>query len=107
MVIKVRQFYRLVLVRTGVATISLETQVLTPVRDPKILSQLVQRMQKGTIKFDIDAGRLLHRQMDLNESILGFSGPESHMNYLSRTTEEPVENVPAAKTAEAGKTAMK
>ena len=105
--IKVRQFYRLVLVRTGVATISLETQVLTPVRDPKILSQLVQRMQKGTIKFDIDAGRLLHRQMDLNESILGFSGPESHMNYLSRTTEEPVENVPAAKTAEAGKTAMK
>jgi hypothetical protein len=107
MVIKVRQFYRLVLVRTGVATISVETQVLTPVRDPKILSQLVQRMQKGTIKFDIDAGRLLHRQMDLNESILGFSGPESQMNYLSRTTEEPVENTPVAKTAEAGKTAMK
>src|SRR6185436_6889728 len=105
--IKVRQFYRLVLVRTGVATISVETQVLTPVRDPKILSQLVQRMQKGTIKFDVDAGRLLHRQMDLNESILGFSGPESHMNYLSRTTEEPVENTPAAKSAEAGKTAMK
>jgi hypothetical protein len=105
--IKVRQFYRLVLVRTGVATISVETQVLTPVRDPKILSQLVQRMQKGTIKFDIDTGRLLHRQMDLNESILGFSGPESQMNYLSRTTEEPLENVQAAKTAEAGKTAMK
>lgn len=105
--IKVRQFYRLVLVRTGVATISVETQVLTPVRDPKILSQLVQRMQKGTIKFDIDAGRLLHRQMDLDESILGFNGPESHMNYLSRTTEEPVENVPATKTAAAGKTAMK
>jgi hypothetical protein len=107
MVIKVRQFYRLVLVQTGVATISVETQVLTPVRDPKILSQLVQRMQKGTIKFDIDAGRLLHRQMDLNESILGFSGPESQMNYLSRTTEAPVESAPAAKTAEAGKTAMK
>ncbi len=98
--IKVRQFYRLVLVQTGVATISVETQVLTPVRDPKILSQLVQRMQKGTIKFDIDAGRLLHRQMDLDESILGFNGPESHMNYLSRTTEEPVENGTAGKTAQ-------
>lgn len=98
--IKVRQFYRLVLVQTGVATISVETQVLTPVRDPKILSQLVQRMQKGTIKFDIDAGRLLHRQMDLDESILGFNGPESHMNYLSRTTEEPVENETAGKTAQ-------
>jgi hypothetical protein len=97
--IKVRQFYRLVLVQTGVATISVETQVLTPVRDPKILSQLVQRMQKGTIKFDIDAGRLLSRQMDLDQSILGFNGAESHMNYLSRTTEEPVENVAGAKTA--------
>ena len=107
MVIKVRQFYRLVLVQTGVATISVETQVLTPVRDPKVLSQLVQRMQKGTIKFDIDAGRLLSRQMDLDQSILGFNGPESHMNYLSRTTEEPVENSPAAKAAPAGKTAMK
>ncbi|MFN0019822.1 MAG: hypothetical protein ACKVP0_16315 [Pirellulaceae bacterium] len=98
--IKVRQFYRLVQVRTGVATISVETQVLTPVRDPKVLSQLVQRMQKGTIKFDVDAGRLLHRQMDLDESILGFSGPESHMNYLSRTTEEPVENGTTGKTAQ-------
>ena len=105
--IKIRQFYRLVTVQTGVATISVETQILTPVRDPKILSQLVQRMQKGTIKFDIDAGRLLHKQMDLDQSILGFNGPESHMQYLSRTTEEPVENAPAAKTAAAGKTALK
>jgi hypothetical protein len=107
MVIKVRQFYRLVLVQTGVATISVETQVLTPVRDPKILSQLVQRMQKGTIKFDIDAGRLLHKQMDLDQSILGFNGPESHMNYLSRMTEEAVENVPVAETVSTGKTAQK
>ncbi len=107
LVIKVRQFYRLVVVQTGVATISVETQVLTPVRDPKILSQLVQRMQKGTIKFDIDAGRLLHKQMDLDQSILGFNGPESHMNYLSRTTEEPVEAAPATKTAAAAKTALK
>lgn len=98
--IKVRQLYRLVLVQTGVATISVETQILTPVRDPKVLSQLVQRMQKGTIKFDIDAGRLLHKQMDLDESILGFSGPESHMNYLSRTTEEPAANETTGKTAQ-------
>ncbi len=68
-----------------------------------LLSQLVQRMQKGTIKFDIDAGRLLHRQMDLDESILGFSGPENHMNYLSRTTEEPVENAPAETAAATGR----
>ena len=64
-------------------------------------------MQKGTIKFDVDAGRLLSRQMDLDQSVLGFNGPQSHMQYVSRTTEEPVENAPAAKTAATGKTAMK
>ena len=99
--IQLRQFYRLEKVQTGVATISVETQILTPVRDPKTLSQLVQRMQKGTIKFDIDAGRLLHKQMDLDQSILGFNGPESHMQYLSRITEEPVNAETAGvKTAE-------
>jgi len=98
-VIKVRQLYRLVLVQTGVATITVETQVLTPVRDPKVLSQLVQRMQKGTIKFDVDAGRLISKQMDLDESILGFSGPESQMKYISRTTEEPVEGSAASTDA--------
>src|SRR4051812_3272980 len=35
--IKIRELYRLEMVQTGVATISVETQVLTPVRDPKIL----------------------------------------------------------------------
>lgn len=72
-----------------------------------LLSQPVQRMQKGTIQFDIDAGRLLHKQIELGESILGFSGAESHMNYLSRTTEEPVKINPAEMTAATGKTAMK
>lgn len=97
--VKIREFYRLEKVQTGVATIFVETQVLTPVRDPKILSQLVQRMQKGTIKFDIDAGRLLHRQMDLDQSVLGFNGPQSHMQYVSRTTEEPVETPAVGTTA--------
>jgi hypothetical protein len=47
-------------------------------------------MQEGTIKFDIDAGRLIHKQMDLDESVLGFAGADSHMQYLARLTEEPL-----------------
>ena len=93
-----RQRYKLDKVEAGVATISVETQVLTPVNDPKVQSQLVQRLQKGTIKFDVQAGRLIHKQMDLDESVFGFSGPESHMQYLARFTEEPAT---AAATANA------
>ncbi|QDU30997.1 hypothetical protein ETAA8_61500 [Anatilimnocola aggregata] len=87
--IQVSQVYRLLKVETGVATISMETQVITPVDDPKLKSELVQRLQRGTIKFDLDAGRLLHKQMDMSETVLGFNGADSQMEYLARFTEEP------------------
>ncbi|MCI0335048.1 MAG: DUF6263 family protein [Planctomycetes bacterium] len=98
-----RQRYKLDKVEAGVATINVETQMLTPVNDPKVQSQLVQRLQKGTIKFDIDAGRLIHKQMDLDESVYGFSGPDSHMQYLARFTEEPATADAATATAKTEK----
>lgn len=101
--IETRQLYKLEKVELGVATISVVTQILTPISDPKLQSQLVQRMQAGTIKFDIDAGRLIHKQMDLDESVLGFAGPDSHMQYLARLTEEP----PKVETARAKGTSEK
>ncbi|MDX1946495.1 MAG: DUF6263 family protein [Pirellulaceae bacterium] len=88
--VNTKQQYKLEKVEAGVATISVATTLLTPASDPKVMSQLVQRMQRGTIKFDLDAGRLIYKQMDLDESVVGFSGPESHMQYLARFTEEPV-----------------
>lgn len=94
--VETRQRYKLASVETGVATIIIETQVLTPVNDPQIKSQLVQRLQHGVIKFDIDAGKLIRKQMDLDETVIGFSGPESLMQYLARFTEEPI---PSAEVA--------
>src|SRR5439155_25945542 len=90
--VQTQQQYRLEKVESGVATISVDTQVLTPVNDPKIQSKLIQRLQRGTIKFDIDAGRLLHKQLDIDQEVFGFSGPDSHMQYLARFTEEPVKD---------------
>lgn len=89
--VKARQRFTLLKVETGVATISMKTEILTPINDPKIQSQLVQKLQHGTIKFDIDAGRIRSKQMDLDETVLGFSGTESVMQYLARLTEESVE----------------
>lgn len=98
-VVKVRQQYTLEKVETGVATIGVITQVLTPLDDPKLQSQLVQRLQKGTVKFDIDAGRIIQRQMDLDETVLGFSGADSSMQYLARYSEEQVKSGVAASKA--------
>jgi hypothetical protein len=100
-VIKTRQHYTLDSVAKGVATISVVTQILTPVNNPKIQSQLVQRMTQGTIRFDIDAGRVLSQKLELDERVLGFQGPESSLHYLGRFTEEylPPEPKTASKAA--------
>lgn len=102
--IQTQQQYKLEKVEAGVATISVVTQVLTPVNDPKLQSQMVQRLQNGTIKFDVDAGRLLHKQFDIDQQVFGFSGPESHMQYLARFTEESVNEETASKKTSADST---
>jgi hypothetical protein len=88
--IKTRHIYELKQVQTGVATIAARTEVLTPVDDPSIQSQLVQRVKRGEVRFDVDAGRVLQQQMDIDETVIGFSGADSMMKYLARLTEEMI-----------------
>jgi len=97
--IKTRHVYELKKVQTGVATIEARTEVLTPVDDPAVQSQLVQRIKRGDIKFDVDAGRVLRQQMDTDETVIGFSGPDSMMKYLARLTEETIAKRDVARTA--------
>jgi len=86
--IKTRHVYQLKKVETGVATIAARTEVLTPVDDPAVQSQLVQRVKRGEVRFDVDAGRVLQQQMDIDATVIGFSGADSMMKYLARLTEE-------------------
>jgi hypothetical protein len=79
--------YQLEKVENGMATISVET-VLPPIDDPKIRAQLIQRMTKGSIRFDISRGRVVSQQTDLDEQVLGFSGPKSSLQYVGRFTED-------------------
>jgi hypothetical protein len=102
--VQVRHQYVLEKFENGVATIGVRTVSLTPIDDPRFQAQLVQRMQSGTIRFDADAGRILSRQMDLDETVLSFSGADSSMHYVARYTEEPLEERAAVK---AGKSKQK
>jgi hypothetical protein len=104
--IKTRLVYQLASVKTGVATISVKTEVLTPVNDPKIQSQLVQQLTNGEVKFDMDTGRILSRQVDWDETVVGFSGDDSLMKYLARFTEEllPAETTARAADPQPGET---
>ena len=85
--IKCRRHYKLLEVKDGIASIEVSYQILTPV-DPTVQSQLVQRLMKGVAKFDIERGRIVGQQMDVNERVLGFAGPTSSMHYVMKMTEE-------------------
>ena len=89
--------------KNGVATIGVETQILTPADDPKIRVQLMQKTSRGKIRFDVDAGRMIGQQLDLDERVLAFSGADSSMHYLTRFTEgpAPAEEKTAAKGVKA------
>ena len=86
-VIKIRELYTLDKVKTGVATISVRSEPLTSIDDQEMRGQLVQQLSSGSIRFDIDAGRVMSRQLDWDEDVVGFQGPSSNLEYQSRLTE--------------------
>lgn len=102
--VQTRQKFTLESVSDGLALIKVDSQVLTPVSDPSIEAQLVQRLSSGSVQFDIEAGRVVSQQLDLDKHVIGFNGPTSSMHYVTRSTEKllaPGEAEPAAKEAKA------
>ncbi len=89
-VIKARDTFTLNQVQTGVATIKVRSEILTPIEQASVKAQIVQQLSNGTIRFDIDAGRLLSKRLDWDETVVGFQGANSLMEYRARMTEELV-----------------
>lgn len=86
--LKTRQQYQLKSVAGDIAEIQVDTQVLTPLRDPKLKVQIVQRLTHGNIKFDISQGRIVSQKLHFDETVIGFNGPKSIMNYVGRLSEQ-------------------
>lgn len=87
-VIKLREQYTLENASAGVATIRVQTQPITPVDEPAVEAQLMQQMSQGVIKFDMDHGRLISKQLDWDAEVVGFRGAETSLKYTARFTEE-------------------
>jgi hypothetical protein len=91
------QKFTLTEVKTGIATIKAATQILTPIHDPAIEAQIIQSQSDGVIRFDIEAGRIVSQQMDVDKGVVGFRGEASSIHCVSRFTEELIKD--AAQTA--------
>jgi hypothetical protein len=84
--IKTRRVCRLESVTTGIATIAVEYQILTPI-SPFVEANLVERITQGTVRFDLERGRILSQQHDVDRRILAFHGESSMMHHTSRQEE--------------------
>ncbi len=91
-VIKLRHLYTLEKVQTGVATLRIRSEPLTPIREESVRAQVVQHLSNGTIRFDVDNGRMLSKQLDWDERVVGFQGANSLMEYNARFTERLVDS---------------
>ena len=105
--VDLREVYTLKGVSAGVASIEVETEILTPISDPALEAQMIQRMTSGTVKFDIDAGRVISQVTDLDRRVIGFSGPASSMHYLTRVEEKLLAATPQSASKSPAKTATK
>ena len=74
-------------VKSGVAVIDVEYQVLSPV-EPYVSAQLIERMTKGTVRFDIERGRVISQEHNVDKRVLGFASTASSMHFVSRLQEK-------------------
>ena len=72
--------------------IDVEYQILTPV-DPYIRAQIVERLTKGTVRFDIERGRVIQQQHEVDRREVGFAAQQnaSSMHFVARTQERLLE----------------
>lgn len=80
--------YRLERLNDGVAVVAFRTVLLTPVTEPGLLVQLIQRQFAGTLRFDATAGRLMSKEFASDNTELGWAGDDSSLRAIGRRTEE-------------------
>jgi hypothetical protein len=86
--LKARIQYELSNVSLPNAFISFRTEVLTPIQSDKVRSQIMQQLTKGYIVFDIDLGLPVRKEVEWDEKVQGYEGPDSYLNYVGKLTEK-------------------
>ncbi|MFN0055125.1 MAG: hypothetical protein ACKV0T_23370 [Planctomycetales bacterium] len=81
--VTLQRSYKLSEVKEGLATIEFRTVILTPVQDPTVSAQLIQRETVGKLVFDLERGRIVSRHVTVEGNVLNPFGPKSSMRATS------------------------
>ncbi len=93
--LKARLHYQLTKIVEGKAYISFRTEVLTLIENDKIRSQLLQKLTDGYIAFDMQTGRMANKEIEWNETVQEYAGPDSFLQYNGKMTEQIVADEPS------------
>jgi hypothetical protein len=104
--IQTRWHYKLADVKDGIATIEVTYQVLSPI-DAPIELQIIQRMMTGKVQFEIEKGRVLEQQMNVDKRVLGFAGPTSSVQYVMKMEEKLLKDEPKTASKPKSKTSAR
>ena len=99
--LKARINYKLNKVKGKYAYVSFKTQVLTPIESEKVRSQILQQLTNGYAVFNMETGKMTRKEVEWNEKVQGYEGPDSFLQYNGRMTEKFVTTNNTAVTADA------
>jgi len=85
--VKMQRRFSLTSVEKGIATIQLNTVILSNVTDPDQLLQLIRRQPRGVIKIDLNRGVLLERTVTQDNQVQGFGEGPNLMTFKQTVTE--------------------
>ena len=86
--VRFRELFRFDKISAGVATIAVRSEMLTAIAEPKEEAQVLQQLSNGTIQFDVDAGRMISKELAWDKVVVGFSGAGSVLDYSARLEEQ-------------------
>jgi hypothetical protein len=85
--VKMLRSFKLAEVAEGKAKIDFRTSILTPIEDPALSAQLIQRETAGQVLFDIETGTILSRNSSLDRTVVNPFGPKTSLRATAKYLE--------------------
>lgn len=95
--IAMQRSFKLKEVQDRRAIIEYRTTILSPINDPALAAQLIQREPIGRIVFDIDRGLILSRDASVKRDVIGPFGAKSAMHAASEYRERLLPDAASAR----------
>lgn len=86
-IVKLKRRFELLSVKGDLATIESKVVMLTPVKAPKALMQLIQQRPKGTLVFDLKRGLIVSQNLTVDETVFGPIGNQSKVRAVTSLVE--------------------